>query len=69
MKKIHACNRMNFSSNINEVNRAVLNSFFFFKKRFRTHQKHQKDQKHQKVKRHPGKSTKMQISEEVVFSP
>ena len=29
--KIRACNRMNFSSNINEVIRAVLNSFFYEK--------------------------------------
>ena len=26
IKKIHACNKMNFSSNINEAIRAVLNS-------------------------------------------
>ena len=26
--KISACNKMNFSSNVNEVIRAVLNSFF-----------------------------------------
>ena len=31
-KKIHACNKVNFSSNRNEVIRAVLNSFFFYKK-------------------------------------
>ena len=30
IKKIHACNKMNFSSNINEVIRAVLNSLFFY---------------------------------------
>ena len=30
--KIRACNRMNFSSNINEGIRAVLNSFFFYEK-------------------------------------
>ena len=43
IKKIHACNKMNFSSNINEVIRAVLNSLIFFlTKRFRTHQKAQK---------------------------
>ena len=32
IKKIHACNKMNFSSNINEVIRAVLSSFFFCEK-------------------------------------
>ena len=47
--KIRACNRMNFSSNINEVIRAVLNPFYT--KRFSTHQKHQKDQKSQKAQR------------------
>ena len=46
-KKIHACNKMNFSSNVNEVIRAVLNSIYliFFTKSFFTHQKHQKHQK------------------------
>ena len=39
-----------FSSNVNEVIRAVLNFFFFFTKRFRTHQMHKKHQKHQKYK-------------------
>ena len=34
------------SSNVNEVIREVLNSFFFFRKRFCTHEKHQKHQKH-----------------------
>ena len=29
-QKIHACNKVNFSSNINEVIRAVLNFLFFF---------------------------------------
>ena len=32
LKKIHACNKINFSSNINEVNKAVLNFFFFYEK-------------------------------------
>ena len=37
IKKIHACNKMNFSSNVNEVIRAILNPlfhffFFFYKK-------------------------------------
>ena len=34
IKKIHACNRVNFSSNINEVIRAILNSLFFLRKDF-----------------------------------
>ena len=51
IKKIHACNKMNFSSNINEVIRAVLNSIFvFFIKRFHTHKKHQKAPKCNKAK-------------------
>ena len=29
-KKIHACNKMNFSSNVNEVIRAILNPLFHF---------------------------------------
>ena len=32
IKTIHTCNKMNFSSNINEAIRAVLISFFFYKK-------------------------------------
>ena len=31
IKKINACNRMNFSSNVNEFLRTVLNSFFYKK--------------------------------------
>ena len=31
IKKIHACNRMNFSSNVNEVIKADLNSFSYEK--------------------------------------
>ena len=37
LKKIHACNKTNFSSNVNEVIRAVLNSLFiitFFYRKF-----------------------------------
>ena len=30
IKKIHACNRINFSSNVNEVITAVLNFLLFF---------------------------------------
>ena len=32
IKEIHACSKMNFSSNVNEVIRAVLNSLFFLRK-------------------------------------
>ena len=32
IEKIHVCNKMSFSSNINEVIRAVLSSFFFCEK-------------------------------------
>ena len=39
------CDNWKFSSNINKVIRAVLNFFFFFTKRFCTHQKHKKHQK------------------------
>ena len=39
------------SSNINEVIRAVLNSLFFFTKRFRTHKKHEKHQKAPKAQK------------------
>ena len=38
------------SSNVNEVIRVVLNSFFT--KRFCTHQRHQKHQEHQKYQKH-----------------
>ena len=51
IEKIHICNKMNFSSNINEVIRAVLNSIFvFFIKRFCTQKKHQKAPKCNKAK-------------------
>ena len=33
-KDCHAYNRMNFSSNVNEVIRSVLNSLFFLRKDF-----------------------------------
>ena len=50
IKKIHTCNKINFSSNINEVIRAVLNSLiFFFTKKFRMYQKAQKAQKRNQV--------------------
>ena len=48
-KKIHACYKMNFSSNINEVIRAVLKFIFLFTKRFCT-KKHQKAQKRNRAK-------------------
>ena len=51
IKKIHAYNKINFSSNINQVIRAVLNSIFvFFIKRFCTQKKHQKAPKCNKAK-------------------
>ena len=72
IKKIHACNKMNFSSNINEVIRAVLNSFFFYKKishapkstksnkSTKKHQRHKKAQKHNQAKtQNPYKRTKI----------
>ena len=47
------------SSNVNEVIRAYLNSlYFFFAKRFSTHQKYQKHQKHQKHKSKKTQSSK-----------
>ena len=39
-----------FSSNVNEIIRVVLNSLFFFTKRFYTHQKHQKHERHKRHK-------------------
>ena len=42
IKKIHACNRINFSSNIVEVIRTVLNFLFFLMIRFHNHKKAQK---------------------------
>ena len=37
------------SRNVNEVIRAVLNSLFFFTKRFRTHKKHKNNKKNKNV--------------------
>ena len=48
IKKIHASNKMTFSSNVNDVIKAVLNSFFLRKDFTRT-QKH-KDRTEQKHK-------------------
>ena len=45
IKKIHASNKMTFSSNVNDVIKAVLNSFFFLRKNFTRTQKH-KSTKH-----------------------
>ena len=58
IKKIHACSKMNFSSNINEVIRAVLSSLFLFTKRFSTHKKALKTQK--SIKRHKDTRAKAQ---------
>ena len=52
---------MNFSSNINEVIRAVLNSLIFLQKDFARTKKHKKQQKHQKAPK-AQKSTKTQPS-------
>ena len=50
-KQIHVSNRMNLSSNINEGIRAGFFLFFFFVKRFYTHEKHKKHKKHKKQKK------------------
>ena len=47
IKKIHACNRINFSSNIVEVIRTVLNFLFFFNDKISQPQKSTK--KHRKL--------------------
>ena len=44
-----------FSSNINEVIRAVLNFFFFFTKRFCMHAKCKRHKKHKKHQNHQNK--------------
>ena len=53
-KKLHVSNKMIFfSSNVNEVIRAILNFFYrFFTKRFYTHKKHKKHKKHKRHKKH-----------------
>ena len=53
IEKIHVCSKMNFSSNINEVIRAILNALFFYKKIL-----------HAPKARKAPKSTKTQISEQ-----
>ena len=57
IKKVHACNKMNFSSNINEAIRAFLISFFFLQKDF-TPTKSTKSTKKQKKHQKAPKSTK-----------
>ena len=47
IKKIHACKRINFSSNIVEVIRTVLNFLFFFNDKISQPQKSTK--KHRKL--------------------
>ena len=61
IKKIQACNRMNFSSNVNEVVRAVLNSLFIFYKKILHAPKAPKAQKARKAQKYESsKSTKTQ---------
>ena len=60
IKQIHACNRMNFSSNVNEVVRAVLKSFSFFYKKILHAPKAQKHkdttkQKHKRLQANKNK--------------
>ena len=60
VKEIYACNKML----VNEVIKAVLNSlFYFFTKRFRTHQKHQKHQKHKDATKQKHKNSNKRISD------
>ena len=54
IKKIHASNKMTFSSNVNDVIKAVLNSFFFYEKISHA----PKSTKAQSTKTEPSKSTK-----------
>ena len=68
IKKVHAGNKINFSSNINEVIRTVLNFLLFYCKKIshapKSTKKHQKAQKSTKsTKKQPSKSKKMQIRE------
>ena len=62
IKNIHACNKMNFSSNINEVIRAVLNFLLFFSEEISHAQistkKHKNAQKSTKTYKKAQKSTK-----------
>ena len=75
IKKIHACNKINFSSNINEVIKAVLNFSFFLRKDFVSTKstKSTKNTKNTKSTK-KGKKTlrqkyKTQISEQVTIFP
>ena len=52
-----------FSSNVNEIIRVVLNSSFFFTKRFYTHQKHQKHQKRKDATKQKHKNANKRISD------
>ena len=62
IEKIHICNKMNFSSNINEVIRAVLNFLLFFYEEISHAQistkKHKNVQKSTKKHKKAQKSTK-----------
>ena len=62
IEKIHICNKMNFSSNINEVIRAVLNFLLFFYEEISRAQistkKHKNAQKSTKTYKKAQKSTK-----------
>ena len=64
IKEIHACIKINFSSNVNEVIKAVLNYVSFFTKSFHAHKhKDATKQKQQKHKDAIKQKHKMQISE------
>ena len=56
IKKIHACGKINFSSNVNEVIRSVLNSSFFFLRKDFARTKSTKSTKSTKTQ--PSKNTK-----------
>ena len=62
IKKIHACGKINFSSNVNEVIRSVLNSSFFFLRKDFARTKSTKNTKNTKstksTKTQPSKNTK-----------
>ena len=63
-EKIHVCNKINFSSNINEVIKAVLNFLFFYEKIWHTlkAQKASKASKALKRTKTLGQKHKTQIS-------
>ena len=65
IKKFHACNKMNCSSSVNEVIRAVLNSLlFFFYKKISHAPKAPKASKAQKAQKCNQAKNKTQISEQ-----